>query len=82
MDDDRRSSVDVNPKGAERPTPTIWVIGEGSGDCPHQPDGLERLGGDGVNGYYRCPACAAVLVIAGEVGYLARKATDAPDGTG
>ncbi|MDX1744783.1 MAG: hypothetical protein R3324_02500 [Halobacteriales archaeon] len=72
----------MNPNDAVSSTPTVWVIGAGSHDCAHPPDRLERLGSDGVNGYYRCLACAAVLVIAGEVGYLAREATDDPDETG
>lgn len=50
------------------PGPTRWVIGSAESGCDHPEEALTRLGGDGLNGYYRCGRCDAGLVVQDEVG--------------
>lgn len=45
-----------------------WAVGSGDTDCEHPEEALTRLGGDGLNGYYRCGRCGAGVVVQGEVG--------------
>lgn len=81
-DDDHPGPSDAEGDDADRSGPDTWVIGGGSGGCAHPPPQLDRLGGDGVNGYYRCDRCEAVLVVADEVEFVLKNATGDPDETG
>lgn len=63
------STPDRGPSERE-PGPTRWVIGSTETECDHPEEALTRLGGDGLNGYYRCDRCDAGLVVQDEVGEL------------
>lgn len=56
-----------SPKPTKKSRPRVWVIGSGDESCDHPPADLERVGDDGLNGYYKCGRCGAGLVVQGEV---------------
>lgn len=59
-----------NGAGEREPGPTTWVVGAGETACDHPAEALSYLGGDGLNGYYRCDRCGAGIVVQDEVSGL------------
>lgn len=68
---DTATSIHARPEDrASRRSAKRWVIGSGTIDCDHPEGALVRLGGDGLNGYYRCGRCEAGIVVQDEVAEL------------
>ncbi len=40
----------------------VWVIASEDESCDHPDPDLQRVGSDGINAYYQCARCEAVLV--------------------
>lgn len=58
----------AHPRSGE-PGPTRWVVSAETTGCDHPRGSLEPLGGDGLNGYYRCDRCGAGVVVQDESWY-------------
>lgn len=48
----------------------VWVIGD-SGECSHPEERISFVGDDGLNNYYGCGGCGAVLVSPEEIVWMA-----------
>lgn len=49
--------------------PELWAISSEEADCVHQTEARERLGEDGLDGYYQCENCGAGVVATNEVDF-------------
>lgn len=52
---------------SDREQRRVWVIGGDSSECGHTDEGISFVGDDGLNKYYRCGSCGAVIVSPEEI---------------
>lgn len=63
-----------------RPSRTkVWVIASDDGSCDHPDSDLQRVGSDGINAYYQCARCEAVLVSQDELVRAAQASLERSD---
>ena len=56
-----------------------WVVASSDRACDHRREDLRIVGDDGINGYYRCVRCDAVVVSQDELAELARASRTGTD---